>query len=131
MSLLAWIGIGLCISQSAMLSGLNLAFITMSRLELRIEAANNNRYARRVLSLREDANFLLVTILWGNSAVNVFLRHIHISGKKWIVIIDQDVILLWGENKRVITGADVLGRLLRGIVQNAGTIDSSAVGRLH
>lgn len=127
MSLLAWTGIALCISQSAMLSGLNPAFFTMSRLEIRIEAAKNNRYARRVLSLREDANFLLVTILWRNSAVNVFLRHIHISGKKWIVIIDQDVILLWGEN----TGSDVLGRLLLGIVQNAGTIDSSAVGRLH
>ncbi len=33
-------------------------------------------------------------------------------------VINQDVILLWAENKRVITGADVLGRLLRGIVQN-------------
>ena len=346
--LITWIGIALCISQSAMLSGLNLAFFTVSKLELKIEVAKNNRHARRVMSLRKDANFLLVTILWGNVGVNVllallsgslltgvlaflfstvvitifgeilpqayfsrhalrfgsmfspilrfyqiilfpvakptalvldrwlgpeaityfretdirqliklhmassvtdidrvegqgalnflalddipleaegepidpesiirlgftnnrpvfpeikpvisdgFLKKIHRSGKKWIVIvdpmgepklvidsdefirdalfnsggfnpyrhchrpiisdngkttignvisllrvkpgcgqddvIDQDVILLWGENKRVITGADVLGRLLRGIVQNAGTIDSSAVGRLH
>ena len=31
-------------------------------------------------------------------------------------IIDQDVILIWGrEEKRVITGADILGRLLKGI----------------
>jgi len=348
MTLLIWIGIALCISQSAMLSGMNLAFFTISRLELRIEAAKNNKHAHRILSLREDANFLLVTILWGNVAVNVllallsgslltgvlaflfstviitifgeivpqtyfsrhalrfgsmfspvirfyqillfpiakptalvldkwlgpeaisyfrekdireliklhmassqtdidriegqgvlnflalddvyladegepvdprsivqlsfqndrpvfpeikptisdeFMRRIHLSDKKWIVIvdpenepkfvmdsdefirdalfnsdrfspymhlhrpiiarknrttignvisllrvnpgysqddvIDQDVILLWGENKRVITGADVLGRLLRGIVQNAEKIDSSAVGRLH
>lgn len=346
--LITWIGIALCISQSAMLSGLNLAFFTFSKLELKIEVAKNNTHARRVMSLRKDANFLLVTILWGNVGVNVllallsgslltgvlaflfstvvitifgeivpqayfsrhalrfgsmfspilrfyqiilfpvakptalvldkwlgpeaisyfkekdireliklhmassetdidrvegqgalnflalddipleaegepidpesiirlgftnnrpvfpeikpvvsdiFLKKIHRSGKKWIVIvdplaepklvidsdefirdalfnsggfnpyrhchcpiisgngkttignvisylrvkpgygqddvIDQDVILLWGENKRVITGADVLGRLLRGIVQNAGTIDSSAVGRLH
>ena len=33
-------------------------------------------------------------------------------------VVDQDVILLWGEDKRIITGADILGRLLRGIVQN-------------
>lgn len=32
-------------------------------------------------------------------------------------VIDQDVILLWGQEKRVTTGADVLGRLLRGIVR--------------
>ncbi len=72
-NLLAWMGIALCISQSAMLSGLNLAFFTVSRLELRIEVSKNNRHARRVLALREDANFLLVTILWGNVSVNVLL----------------------------------------------------------
>lgn len=31
-------------------------------------------------------------------------------------VIDQDLILLWSDEKRVITGADILGRLLRGIV---------------
>lgn len=31
-------------------------------------------------------------------------------------VIDEDIILLWGDNKKVITGADILGRLLRGIV---------------
>ncbi|MBU1232055.1 MAG: DUF21 domain-containing protein, partial [Proteobacteria bacterium] len=31
-------------------------------------------------------------------------------------VIDADIILLWGDQKRVITGADILGRLLRGIV---------------
>ena len=30
-------------------------------------------------------------------------------------VIDNDLILLWAEEKRVITGADILGRLLRGI----------------
>jgi len=54
-----------------MLSGLNLAFFTISKLELRIEAAKNNRHARRILSLREYANFVLVTLLWTNVAVNV------------------------------------------------------------
>lgn len=73
MTLLTWIGIALCISQSAMLSGLNLAFFTISKLELQIEVAKNNKHARRVLSLRKDANLLLVTILWGNVSVNVLL----------------------------------------------------------
>jgi hypothetical protein len=31
-------------------------------------------------------------------------------------VIDHDVILLWSGEKRVITGADILGRLMRGIV---------------
>jgi len=30
-------------------------------------------------------------------------------------IIEHDMILVWGEQKRIITGADLLGRLLRGI----------------
>jgi metal transporter CNNM len=30
-------------------------------------------------------------------------------------VIDHDLILVWGEQKRIITGADLLGRLLRGI----------------
>lgn len=31
-------------------------------------------------------------------------------------VIDQDLILYWGKEKRIITGSDILGRLLRGIV---------------
>ena len=30
-------------------------------------------------------------------------------------VIDEDIILLWGKDRRIITGADILGRLLRGI----------------
>ncbi len=33
-------------------------------------------------------------------------------------ILDQDIILVWGEERRVITGADILGRLLRGVVEH-------------
>lgn len=51
MILLIWIAIGLCISQSAMLSGLNLAFFSVSKLELQIEAADKNPRARRILAL--------------------------------------------------------------------------------
>jgi hypothetical protein len=31
-------------------------------------------------------------------------------------VIDDDLILIWADEKRVITGSDILGRLLRGIV---------------
>lgn len=73
MIMVVWLGIVLCLSQSAMLSGLNLAFFSVSKLRLEMEAANNDRHAQRVLALREDSNFLLVTILWANVAVNVLL----------------------------------------------------------
>ena len=34
-------------------------------------------------------------------------------------VIDQDLILVWGGTRRIITGADILGRLLHGIVRPA------------
>ena len=69
----SWIVILFCLSQSAMFSGLNLGLFSLSRLELHVEASKGNPLARRVLHLREDANFALVTILWGNVGVNVLL----------------------------------------------------------
>jgi metal transporter CNNM len=30
-------------------------------------------------------------------------------------VIDNDLILVWGSQRRIITGSDLLGRLLRGI----------------
>jgi hypothetical protein len=32
-------------------------------------------------------------------------------------VIDQGIILYWAEEKRIITGADILGRLLRGMAR--------------
>lgn len=72
-SLLIWLGILVCVSQSAMFSGLNLAMFSLSRLRLEVEAASGNRGAKKILSLRENSNFLLTTILWGNVSVNVIL----------------------------------------------------------
>ena len=68
----AWLGIVFCLSQSAMFSGLNLAFFGLSRLQLEAEAETNSR-AARVLRMRRDSNFLLTTILWGNVGINVLL----------------------------------------------------------
>lgn len=72
--LLTWVGILFCVSQSAMFSGLNLAFFSLTRLRLEIEVeAAENDAANKVLSMRNDSNFLLATILWGNVGINVLL----------------------------------------------------------
>jgi metal transporter CNNM len=73
MDLFTWIAILICLSQSAMLSGLNLGLFSISKLELEVEAKKGHAGAKRVLGVREDANFALVTILWGNVGVNVLL----------------------------------------------------------
>ncbi len=73
MHLLSWIGILVCLSQSAMLSGMNLGLFSLSKLELSVAARKGDPRARRVERLRENANFALVTVLWGNVAVNVVL----------------------------------------------------------
>jgi len=70
---LVWPGILFCISQSAMFSGLNLALLGISRLRLEVEATAGNPAAVKILALRQDVNFLLTTILWGNVGINVLL----------------------------------------------------------
>lgn len=71
--ILTWIGIALCVAQSAMFSGLNLAVFSVSRLRLELEVAGGSRDAQKVLNLRNDSNLLLCTIVWGNIATNVVL----------------------------------------------------------
>ena len=73
MTAIRWVGIGLCIIQAGMFSGLNLAFFSISKLRLEVQAAQGNRKAVVVSAMREDANLLLSSILWGNVAVNVLL----------------------------------------------------------
>ena len=71
--LFIWLGIVFCVSQSAMFSGLNLAVFSLNRLNLEVEVQQGNKTAQRVLNLREDSNFVLTTILWGNVGINVLL----------------------------------------------------------
>ncbi|MGQ1784542.1 MULTISPECIES: DUF21 domain-containing protein [unclassified Saccharicrinis] len=72
--MIIWIGILFCITQSAMFSGLNLAFFSFTRLRLEIEADSLTSIgAQKVLKMRKDSNFLLTTILWGNVGINVLL----------------------------------------------------------
>jgi len=54
-----WAGIVLCILQSAMFSGLNLAAFSLSQLRLQIEADGGNADAARVLNLRKNSNQVL------------------------------------------------------------------------
>ena len=70
---LIWIGIVICICHSAMFSGLNLAFFSLSRLRLEAEASTGSEREATILVLRRDSNFLLTTILWGNVGINVLL----------------------------------------------------------
>jgi metal transporter CNNM len=70
---LTWLLIVLCITQSALFSGMNIAVFSISRLWLEVEASTGNTNAQRILSLRTDSNFILTTILWGNVGVNVLL----------------------------------------------------------
>jgi hypothetical protein len=73
MKLLIWLGICVCISQTALLSGLNLAVFSVSRLRLEVEAASGNAQARTVLALRSNSNLVLSTLIWGNVAASVLL----------------------------------------------------------
>jgi len=73
LNIATWIGIGFCIAQSAMFSGLNLAVFGISRLRLEVKALAGSQDASKVLELRKDSNFLLSTILWGNVGINVLL----------------------------------------------------------
>ena len=72
MNITIWLGILFCVTQSAMFSGLNLAFFSIPRLRLEIEA-EHSKAAKKILKMRQDSNFLLATILWGNVGINVLL----------------------------------------------------------
>lgn len=53
-NLLIWCGIFFCISQSAMFSGLNLAFFSLSRLQLEVEVSQGQKEAQKILTIASD-----------------------------------------------------------------------------
>ncbi len=123
MSLLTWVGIALCLSQSAMLSGSNLAYFTISKMRLELEVAQGNPMAKKVLAMRQDSNFLLVTILWGNVAVNVLLALLSNSVLTGVMafLFSTVVITIVGEimpqayfSRNALRMASLLAPLLRG-----------------
>jgi len=119
---LTWLGIAFCLSQSAIFSGLNLAFFSMSRLRLEIQVASGDKAAARILALREDSNFLLTTILWGNVGINVLLTLLSNSVMSGLVafVFSTFVITLGGEiapqayfSRNALRMASALAPLLR------------------
>ena len=70
MDWVVWIGIVVCLSQSAMFSGLNLGMLGSSRLRLQVAAAGGNKGARRtwIIIIDEDGRPRLVL------NASVFLR---------------------------------------------------------
>lgn len=73
MTALIGLAIAAAVVHAAMFSGLNLAVFSVSRLRLEIEAGTGNANAAAVRRLRQDSNFTLATILWGNVAANVLI----------------------------------------------------------
>jgi metal transporter CNNM len=68
-----WLGIVVCVVQSALFAGLNLAVFSLSQLRLQLEADGGNADAARVLELRKNSNQVLSTVVWGNIGTNVLL----------------------------------------------------------
>ncbi|MCW9048146.1 MAG: DUF21 domain-containing protein [Gammaproteobacteria bacterium] len=71
-----------------------------------VETINPHIYCHRPIIV-EDANTLLGKVL---SGLRVYPK------SEVDDVIENDIILIWSDEKRVITGSDILGRLLRGIV---------------
>lgn len=71
--ILTWFGIGLLVLQSGTFSGLNLAMFGVTSLRLLVLARTGDTRAAKLLRMRQDSNFLLTTILWGNVGTNVLL----------------------------------------------------------
>jgi metal transporter CNNM len=72
-SIWIWLGIGVCVIQSALFAGLNLAVFSLSPLRLQIAADGGDADATRVLDLRKNSNQVLATVIWGNVSTNVLL----------------------------------------------------------
>ncbi len=69
------------------------------------EAVNPHHFCHRPIIVR-DIKTLLGNVL---SDLRVY------ADSESDDVVDHDIILIWAEQRRVITGADILGRLLRGI----------------
>ncbi|SFL10327.1 Hemolysin, contains CBS domains [Nitrosomonas aestuarii] len=53
-----------------------------------------------------------------NTLLGKILSRLQVNPKSMVDdVVDDDLILIWSDEKRVITGADILGRLLRGITK--------------
>lgn len=120
--MIMWLGIAFCITQSAIFSGLNLAFFSISKMKLRIDMSNGSEAAAIVYAMRDDSNFLLTTILWGNVGINVLLTLLSNSVMAGVVafVFSTIIITLFGEiipqayfSRNALRMASALAPLLR------------------
>jgi hypothetical protein len=106
---LTWIGIAFCIAQSAFFAGLNLAIFSVSRLRLEVEAAGGQCQCSQAARAAQRFESHLGSHRMGERG-HECASHASIrfgaEGPGGICLLQQ---------KRIITGADLLGRLLRGI----------------
>lgn len=73
-----------------------------------MESFDPLRHCHRPIVVTEDRTTLGATI----PRLKVHAQHLEDD------VVDEDIILFWGSARRIITGSDILGRLLRGIVEN-------------
>ena len=99
MTIMLWIGIFVCLSQSAMFSGLTIGFFGLSRLKLEVETEAKDPEAIKIMQLRKDSNFLLSTLLWGNVSANVLLTLFtdSVLTGVWAFLFSTFVITIFGE----------------------------------
>ncbi len=116
MVVLTWFGILFCLSQSAVLSGLNLALFAIGKLEL------FSRHALHVVAVLSPILRTYQVLLYPIAAPTAWLLNAWLGGEEIVFFRERDLrrviqlhILLWNDRPRVVTGRDILGRLLRGI----------------
>jgi metal transporter CNNM len=84
---------------SALFSGLTIGFLGLNKTELERKATLKNKKAIKIITIRRDANFLLVVLLLGNVLINsilsIFLANL-LSGVM-AVIISTSLIVVFGE----------------------------------
>jgi len=82
---------------------------------------NSNEFLRAVLFSRDYINihhFCHRPVIVTNTRVmlgNVLSRLVTTGNRGSEDVIEYDLVLVWAEQRRVITGSDILGRLLRGV----------------
>ena len=98
--------IAFLILMSAYFSATETAFSSLNRIRLKNLANSNNKRAKLALSLSENYDMLLSTILIGNNIVNivsaslgtvVFVKHFHNAGVTISTIVMTVLVLIFGE----------------------------------
>jgi hypothetical protein len=75
------------------------------------ETFHPHRHCHRPILVRED------TATLGETIPRLRVHPTHADDD----VVDEDIIVFWGTRKRILTGSDILGRLLRGIVDTGDT----------